>query len=147
MFGYRTDLDHGFYLLEQLRRKMDRVFYDIDRGDDPFTEQEAYPRANLYDDGKAFLLSVELPGVVESDFQLTLAENVLTLSGELKVESPEGYAAHRRERLPLRFSRSFALPSKVDSEKTSAKLENGVLTVTLEKAPESQPRTISVRAN
>ena len=147
MFGYRNDLDRSFYLLDQLRRKMDRVFYDLDRGADPFTDQESYPRANFYDNGKTFLLSVELPGLSERDFELTLAKDVLTLSGEIKAESPEGYSVHRRERQPLRFSRSFALPAQVDPEKISATLENGVLTVTLEKAPEGQPRTISVRAN
>jgi HSP20 family protein len=145
MFGYQTDFDRSFYLLEQLGRKLDRVFHDIDRGGDP--DQESYPRANLYDNGKSFVLSVELPGLTERDFELKLAQDVLTLSGEHKPASFEGYAVHRRERRPLKFSRSFALPAKVDAEKISATLENGVLSVTLDKAPEVQPRTISVRSN
>jgi HSP20 family protein len=53
---------------------------------------------------------------------------------------------HRQERPGLRFSRSFTLPTKIDSEKTTAVLKNGVLTLTLPKAPEAQPRQISVIA-
>lgn len=146
MFSFHSDFDRSFYLLDQLRKRLDRVVYDLDRGSDSYTEG-GFPRANLYDNGKTFRISVELPGLSERDFELTLAQDVLTLSGELKAESLEGYSVHRRERLPVKFSRSFALPAKIDPEKANAKLENGVLTVTLEKAPEVQPRTISVRAN
>jgi HSP20 family protein len=53
---------------------------------------------------------------------------------------------HRQERQPTRFSRSFTLPYKVNGETIAATLENGVLTVTLPKAPESQPRQITVKS-
>lgn len=58
---------------------------------------------------------------------------MLTLKGERKSEAPKGYAAHRRERAPVQFSRSFALPCKVDLEKTTALIKDGVLTVTMAK--------------
>ena len=59
---------------------------------------------------------------------------------------PSGYTAHRRERAPVQFARSFALPCKVDIEKTAAVIKDGVLTVTMAKAPEAQPRQIQVQA-
>jgi HSP20 family protein len=147
MFGYLSDFDRSFFVMDQLRKRMDRVFDDFNRDGDSYVDQESYPRANLYDNGKAFVLTAELPGFGERDFQLTLAQDVLTLSGERKPESLEGYSVHRRERRPVKFSRSFALPAKIDPEQASATLKDGVLTVTLQKAPEVQPRTISIRSN
>jgi len=52
---------------------------------------------------------------------------------------------HRQERAPFKFSRSFTLPTKIDSDKTSAAMKDGVLTITLPKAPEAQPRQIVIR--
>ena len=93
----------------------------------------------------AFVLKADLPGVREADLSVSLEQDVLTLAGQRRGDAPEGYAAYRQERAPFRFSRSFALPTKVDPEKTSAVLEHGVLTVTLEKAAEVKPRQIAVR--
>ena len=103
------------------------------------------PRVNFSDTGTAFVLQADLPGVKDADLSLTLEQDVLTLSGQRRADAPEGYAAYRQERAPHRFTRSFALPAKVDPEKTLAVLQHGVLTVTLEKAAEAQPRKIAVR--
>jgi HSP20 family protein len=62
------------------------------------------------------------------------------------VAPPEGYSVHRQERTASRFSRSFTLPCAVNGDAISASLEHGVLTVTLPKAPESQPRQITVKS-
>ncbi|MCK6588252.1 MAG: Hsp20/alpha crystallin family protein, partial [Polyangiaceae bacterium] len=72
--------------------------------------------------------------------------DVLTLKGERKSDAPQGYTAHRRERAPIQFARSFSLPCRVDLEKTSAVVKDGLLTVTMAKAPEAQPRQIQVQA-
>ena len=57
---------------------------------------------------------------------------------------PEGYSVHRQERTSLKFARSLTLPGRVDSEKTTANLKHGVLTLVLPKTPEDQPRQIAV---
>jgi HSP20 family protein len=145
MFGYRNDLDRTLAMMGQLRRRMDRVFDDADRSGVPEPATGGVPRVNFHDTGNAFVLQADLPGVREADLVLSLEQDVLTLAGQRKSDAPEGYAAYRQERAPFRFSRSFALPAKVDPDKTSAVLEAGVLTVTLEKAPEVKPRQISVR--
>jgi HSP20 family protein len=54
---------------------------------------------------------------------------------------------HRQERGQLRFARSFGLPARIDTEKVTATVKHGVLTVTLPKHPESQPKSISVKAS
>jgi HSP20 family protein len=92
------------------------------------------------------VLEADLPGLGEKDVQLTIHQDVLTLSGERKQDVPQGWFVHRQERAPLKFSQSFTLPVKVDPEKSSATMKNGVLTITLAKAAEAQPRAITVKA-
>ena len=150
MLGYSRDVERTFRLMDQLRRRMDRVLDDFDQNAESAGLRFSagnFPRTNLYDTGTALVLEADLPGLTEKDVNLTLNQDVLTLSGERKPDLPEGYGVHRRERLPLRFSRSYALPAKVDPEKTSAVMKDGVLTVTLEKAPEVKPKQISVRVS
>ena len=145
MFGYGRNFADSWQLMDQLRRGMDRVFEDADRGYGPEAATGSLPKVNFFDTGTAFVLEADVPGLREGDVSLTLNQDVLTLSGARKSEAPEGYTAYRQERVPLKFSRSFALPAKVDPEKTTAAMKDGVLTVTLEKAPEVKPRQISVR--
>jgi HSP20 family protein len=149
MLGYMTDLDRTLRLMDRLRRRMDRALDDFDQGAESAGLRLGaanFPRTNLTDTGAGLVLEMDLPGLTDKDVNVTLVQDVLTLSGERKTEVPDGYAVHRRERLPIRFSRSYALPAKVDPEKASATMKDGVLTVTLEKAPEVRPREISVRA-
>ncbi len=143
MIGYFTDLDRNFELMNQLRRRLDRVFEEVD--EPGWWASDQFPRTNIYDTGKAFLVRAEVPGLTDKDITLTLTQDVLTISGERKVEAPESYSVHRRERLPMQFSRSFALPAKADAEKVNATIKDGVLTVTVDKAAEVQPKQISVR--
>lgn len=149
------DLDRTFAMMDELRRRMDRMFGDFEaparaslRGDFDRAPRQAWsgPRVHLFDTGQAFVVRADLPGVSDKDLQISLNQDVLTVAGERRSDAPEGYTVHRQERAPLRFSRSFTLPSKVDAEGTTAVLKNGVLTLTLPKAPEAQPRKISVTA-
>lgn len=146
MFHYVGDFDGTLSLLQQLRRQMDRAFEDFDRTDQ-WTRARSYPASNLYDTGDAFVITAEVPGLSEGDLQVTATQNVVTVKGERKSDVPEGYSVHRAERCPIQFSRSYALPARIDTDRVSAKLQDGVLTLTLEKAPELRPRQISVRAN
>jgi HSP20 family protein len=150
MLGYTRDLDRTFRLMDQLRRRMDRMLDDFDQSTENAGLRSfsgSFPRTNVYDTGQALVLEADLPGLNEQDLTLNLTNDVLTLSGEHKTEVPDGYGVHRRERMPIKFSRSFALPAKVDPDKTSAVMKDGVLTVTLEKAPELKPRQISVKTS
>lgn len=146
MFGYTRDFDNAFDLWNQLRHRLDGVFDDFD-GTRTVAVTGGFPHTNFYDTGSAFVLEAEVPGLAESDFQLTLSQDVLTVSGKRNANVPEGYSVHRRERKSFDFSRSYALPAKVDPEKTTAALKDGVLTITLEKAPEVKPRQIAVRVS
>jgi HSP20 family protein len=126
--------------MEDFRRRFERVFEELDREWKP-----ARAAAPLFADrGDAIELTADLPGVAESDLSLTLNQDVLTLGVKRAVLAPEGYRPHRQERAGFQATRSFALPCRVDPEKVRATMENGVLTVRLAKAAESQPRRVSV---
>jgi HSP20 family protein len=144
------DLSRTFSVMDELRRRMDRVWDDFDSYGSPRTEEGfasvAWPKLNVYDAGSNLILKADVPGMSENDLQLSLNADSLSISGERTVEVPEGYSAHRQERSAVKFSRSLMLPCKVDSEHTSASVKDGVLTITLAKAPEAQPRQITVRA-
>ena len=131
-----------------LRREMNRLFFDFEQGGIGDVDFEhGFPRVGLEDNGSTLVVRADVPGLGEKDVELTLDSATLTIKGQRGEENPEGYSAHRKERRAYRFSRSFQLPTKVDAEKTEAVIKNGVLTVTLHKAQEAQPRNISVRAS
>lgn len=149
-----ADFDRTFAAMDEMRRRMDRLFDEYNapvraqlRGEfDGPSRELVGPRIHLFDTGNALVIKADLPGMAEKDLQISLNQDVLTLSGGRKADVPEGYTVHRRERPAARFSRSFTLPSKVDPERTTAVLKNGVLTLTLNKAAEAQPRQIAVKA-
>jgi HSP20 family protein len=148
MFGTFYDFDRSFLALDELRRRMDRLFEEFDsgRGDEAGTAS-GWPRANLMDTGAELVLVAEVPGLTEKDISLTLSQDSLTLKGTRPAEVPEGYSVHRQERGSIQFARTFALPTRIDAEKGGAVVKHGLLTVTLPKAAEVRPRQISVRAS
>jgi len=143
-----SDFDRSFSVFDELRRRMDRIWddYDTDAPDLGFQASSSWPRVNVTDAGSALVFRADVPGIAEKDFHVTVTQDGLTLAGERKTTAPEGYSTQRQERPAAKFSRSWTLPYKVDAEKTSATLKDGVLTITLAKAAEAQPRQITVRA-
>jgi len=144
-----SDLNRSFTFLDEFQRRMNRLFdeFDVGRWPEGYDwRTTTWPPTNIHDNGKELLLLAEVPGLSEKDIQITGNQEMITLSGERKADAPEGYSVHRQERGAVKFSRSFTLPCKVDMERTSAFVKNGVLTVTMAKAAEAQPRQITVKA-
>jgi len=144
MFGSWSDFDRTFAAVDELRRTVEQAWRDEEGF--PFERTGAWPRLGLWDEGGNLVLKADLPGLTEKDVQLQLTQDVLTVTGERRSDAPEGYSVHRQERVPARFSRSFTLPVKVDGAAITASMKDGVLTVTMPKAAESQPRQITVKA-
>ena len=105
----------------------------------------AGPRFTSHDEGNAVVLRAEVPGLSEKDIHISFENGTLTISGERKIEAPEGYQARIRERTNMRFARSFSLSSQMEVEKAEAKIEHGVLTLTIPRRPEAQPRQIQIK--
>ena len=145
MLTYWMDVNDPFRAFDSVRRRMDQVFREYDESAGP-RARLSYPRASLRATPESFLLTAEVPGLGENDIQISATMDSLTIAGERKAAAPEGYAAHRQERGAIRFARSFGLPAKIDVDQVSASVKNGVLTVTMPKHPESQPKAITVKA-
>ena len=143
-----SNFERSFAALDELRRYMN-LFDEAGRRS-LATEAglgRAWPRMNIYDNGSDLVLRMAAPGLSENDINLTLTGDTLAISGKRDITVPEGYSVHRQERGSIKFSRSFALPSKVDSTKVEAKVKDGIMTVTMPKAQEAKPRQITVKAS
>jgi len=103
------------------------------------------PALDVFEDEEKVTVRVELAGVTKDDFNISLQDDVLTISGERKAEAEQrGSESFRSERYFGTFTRSVTLPSPVKPDEVKAAYQDGVLTVTLPKAEEAKPRKIQV---
>jgi HSP20 family protein len=128
---------------EPLFRLFDTFF--ADSGED-VTSRPWMPPVDIQESDDAYHLQAELPGLTSDNVQITLENNVLRLSGERTFEkdTTKKENFHRVERVYGSFSRSFALPHQVASDRVEAKFDNGVLSITVPKAEQAKPRRISI---
>ncbi len=132
--------------LDLFRAQLNRLFGDFDDSYRSFGKGYAStPYTNMFDNGDAFILQAEVPGMSREDLQIKVQGNYLELSGNRKAEAPEGYKAHRVERRSASFTRSFTLSSDVDVEKVEAELGDGILTLTLPKAEAAKAKQIEIK--
>jgi len=103
------------------------------------------PRADIHETEKEVLIDIEIPGLSKDDIKVEVKNDVLTVSGERKLErktdTPDG---SRVERHYGRFERSFALPDTVAEDKIAAGYTDGVLTLTLPKTEKAIPKEVTV---
>ncbi len=106
------------------------------------------PALDVYQDKDHVFVKAELPGMKKEDIQISLHDNILTVSGERKQEheTKEG-EAYRSERFFGRFSRSVTIPLRVETNTVKAQYKDGILTVTLAKAEEAKPKQIEVQVS
>jgi HSP20 family protein len=134
-----------FDALWDVRREVDRLF---DSFAQPADVASALPAEVLETDHSIRFL-LELPGMKPEDIELTVENNVLTVSGEKRWEGEEGKPEgtyHLMERRYGKFVRTFALPHTVDAGAIRATCEQGVLTVNLPKREEAKARRIEIRS-
>ena len=101
------------------------------------------PDVNIYETENQFVLQAEMPGVTKEGLEVTLENNVLTLVGRRANETGIGNVLYREVR-PANFRRTFEVDPSVDSEKISASIHQGILTVTLPKAERAKQRKIVI---
>jgi HSP20 family protein len=103
------------------------------------------PAVDIVEDADKIELAVDVPGIKQEELDIQVDKDVLTLRGTRKLERKEDKEHFRRfERVTGGFVRSFTLPKTVDADKIGASLKDGVLTLTLPKKPEAQPKQIKV---
>jgi HSP20 family protein len=138
-------LAQAFDRFAALRDEMDRLFDSsfapAFRAASPFSRWT--PALDVYQDKDQFTVVAELPGLKKEDIELSLHNDVLTVSGERKQENKDEQG-YRNERFFGRFQRSFTLPASVDRDKVKATYQDGILKVVLPKAEEAKPKQIEV---
>lgn len=128
----------------RLSNWLDDIFEDASNR----TEGTFVPELNVYETAKQFEVTVELPGMDKNDFDISLNDNVLTISGERRIKEngeKEGRRYHRVESRFGRFSRSLPLPNVADADKIEATYENGVLAISIPKLKEKAGRKIKIK--
>src|SRR6202041_3595816 len=131
-----------------LQDRMNRLFGDprgAEARDESLTSTAFAPAVDVYEDEHNLTLKIEVPGIDEKDIDVRLENNTLTVHGERKIEKEEKEENYRRvERNYGSFTRTFTLPTTVDSEKVSANYDKGVLKIALPKKAEAKSKQIKV---
>ena len=130
-----------------LREAMDRLF------DDAFTRPLSLagntwsvPAVDMFQTDNEVVVKAALPGIKAEEVQINVTGEVLTIKGEVKQkEEAKEKAYHIREQRWGAFDRALVLPTDVVADKAKADFENGILTITLPKAEEVKPKSITIK--
>ena len=106
-------------------------------------ERYLTPSASVFETGEGYLLHVEMPGVNKEGLEISMEDNELTLVGRRSLPAVVGTLVHRESRRE-NFRRVFELDPSIDANRIAARIEQGVVTLTLPKAEHVKPRKISV---
>lgn len=131
-----------------LQREIDRLFDDFSPVFSAIRDgSEVRCRMDLADTKDGLELTVEVPGLDEKDVNVSIADGMLTVSGEKKFETKQEDKSYRFvERGYGSFSRSVALPEGAKPEDIKASLSKGVLKVTVPTATKPEPKKIEIKA-
>ena len=109
----------------------------------PRREEYVAPQVNIFETKDGYVLEAEMPGVNREGLEITLEDNEITIVGHLTTEAGSGQPLFR-ERHAADYRRAFELDPAIDASKISARMEQGVLTLTLPKSEKVKPRKIRV---
>ncbi len=142
-----TPWQSPFEAFARLQDEMDRWFDSVNGGFGSPIFNVWAPALDVYEDKENLVVKLEVPGMKKDDFKINLHENVLSISGERRLEESRRKAnGLRTERFEGRFQRSVTLPKAVEADKVTATYQDGILTVTLPIAEAARPKQITVSA-
>jgi HSP20 family protein len=147
MLGYLTGFDNDvFGQLERMRQQMDRLFGDW-TGPAGIRSMAAgtFPAINVGASEEQVDVYVFAAGMDPKSLDISLQQNLLTVSGERKIEAPESAQFYRQERFSGSFRRVITLPEDVDPDHVNASYRDGVLQVTVRRREAVRPRQIEVK--
>ena len=136
-FGYVAGMD-PFRELRRLQEEIDR------RIGGSLAAPQGFPIVNVYAGPDGIALVAELPGVEKDDLEVHAHRDTLTLRGTRRPAAEQDEAYHRRERRSGPFTRSIQLPFRIDPERIEARLEDGVLHLSLPRPEEDKPHRIAI---
>lgn len=130
--------------MERLRREMDGLVSNYGRP----APSSGYPLVNVYEDDDSIIVTAELPGATKENVSITFSDGVLSLTG--KGEKPaivQNMSPLRIERTEGDFEKAVRIVSKIKQNEINAAFGNGILTITLPKAEEAKPKSITIEAS
>jgi len=144
-FAQRPRFRNPWAEFERIRQGLDELSQNLVSEGTSHMQATVYPPLNMYETKDALILKAELPGVRADDLEISVEGDTLSLQGKRKRSLEEdNISYHRREIETGNFSRALALPTKVDLDNMTAKLTDGILTITLQKADEVKPRQVKI---
>jgi HSP20 family protein len=137
-----------FSTMQDRMNRMNRLFresYSPESPEEALTTTSFAPPVDIYEDEHTITLKMEVPGIDEKEIDVRIENNTLTVHGERKFEKEEKEENFRRvERQYGSFTRSFTLPSTLDTGQVSAHYDRGVLKIIVTKKAEAKPKQIKV---
>jgi HSP20 family protein len=127
-------------LFEEAAERRERAGNDTDEGE--IERADWIPAADIYEDGREYLLALDLPGIDRDSLDVSLDEGRLTVRGERS--QTEGVGVRRAERPRGRFVRSFTLPDTVERARIAADYKDGVLLLHLPKRAEKKAQRVKI---
>ncbi len=135
--------------MRTMRNLMDRFFEEPYRvfGRSEMEESRSM-RVDMHETENEIVLEAALPGVKPEDCDISLRDDAITVSGEIKSEhkQEEEGQVYLRERYYGKFQRTIPLPSTVNADKTEATFKDGILRVVMPKSEEQKPHRISIKS-
>lgn len=133
--------------VSEVRSLMDRAFDDFFSRSPITYDGIGSIDVNLLQTDDDVIVKASIPGVKPEDINISISGDTLTLRGEVKEDQEyKDVNYHIREMRQGSYSRTMTLPVKVDSDKAKAEFENGILCLTMPKAEEVKPKTITIKA-
>ncbi len=102
------------------------------------------PVVNIKEKEAEIVLHAEMPGIDKEKLSIEVHGDELTINAKRFEEVPKEYTVYEQERMPVEYKRVFALGNQINKESVSAKYEDGILMITLQKSESAQPRKIAV---
>jgi HSP20 family protein len=141
-----TQLMDVFSFRDAMERLFDERFLSpMWIGNEP---RRAAPALDLYTTPEAVIAKVALPGVKPEDVDVTIGDDLVTISGAFKEEKETSEAGYVHKELSQgTFSRSFSVPTAIKADAAKAEFRNGLLTLTLPKTEEVKPTHVKVQVS
>ena len=129
-----------------MQRELNRAFNRTmtERSEEGYDSAVWSPRVDVAENDDQFTLELDLPGIDKKDVKINYTDDVLSISGERRVQKFENVKQQHVERSYGKFYRRFSFPGQVNPDAISAKYSDGVLTVTVPKAEEMKPKSIEI---
>ena len=132
--------------ISDFTRTMNSIFNTLSEEEEEPSVYSFDPAIDIQENGDKFELTAELPGIDKEDVNISINDDVLTISGEKKsTVKKEDAQCYRSERMFGKFERSFRLPDEVDQDNIEANYENGILRLDIPKSEESKPKEREIK--